>query len=196
MAMTGRTARMWTAAALILAGALASAQVPGASTPGGRPTQPPSDTPAQRSGDQKTPSGRIRGRVLAADSGRAVKRARVFLNAPELPDGRGTLTDDNGMFDFVELPAGRYSLRVSKAGYVSISYGQRRPLQAGTPLQLAEGQELKGLDMRLPRGSVISGHVYDETGEPMPGAMVRVSVYRYAQGSRQLVPAGNAQTDD
>ena len=50
--------------------------------------------------------------------------------------------------------------------------------------------------MRLPRGSVISGHVFDENSEPMPGTMVRVMMYRYAQGSRQLVPAGNGQTDD
>ena len=61
---------------------------------------------------------------------------------------------------------------------------------------MAEGQELKGLEMRLPLGSVISGHVFDETGEPMPGTMVRVMMYRYAQGNRQLVPAGNGQTDD
>jgi len=196
--MTGRTVRTWTAgtaAALLLAGALASAQVPGASTPGGKPTQPPRDTPGQQS-DQKTPAGRIRGRVLAADSGRAVKRARVFLNAPELPDGRGTLTDDNGIFDFAELPAGRYSLRVSKAGYVSISYGQRRPLQAGTPLQLLDGQQLTSIEMRLPRGSAIAGHVLDESGEPAAGAMVRAMRYDYAPGARQLVAAGSAQTDD
>jgi hypothetical protein len=188
-------------AALLLAGALASAQAPavsgpGASTPGARPTQPPRDTSAQRNGDQKTPSGRIRGRVLVADSGRAVKRARVFLNAPELPDGRGTLTDDNGIFDFVELPAGRYSLRVSKPGYVSISYGQRRPLQAGTPLQLLDGQQLTSVEMRLPRGSAIAGHLFDESGEPAAGAVVRAMRYDYAQGARQLVAAGSAQTDD
>jgi len=197
--MKRRTARTWTAgtaAALLLAAAFASAQVPGAPTPGAKPTQPPRDTPAQGNTDQKTPGGRIRGRVLAADSGRAVKRARVFLNAPELPDGRGTLTDDNGIFDFAELPAGRYSLRVSKAGYVSISYGQRRPLQAGTPLQLLDGQQLTSIDMRLPRGSAVAGHLFDESGEPTPGAMVRAMRYDYAQGARQLVAAGSAQTDD
>jgi hypothetical protein len=196
--MMSRTARMWTAgtAALLLAAAFASAQVPGASTPGAKPTQPLRDTPAQKSADQKTPDGRIRGRVLAADSGRAVKRARVFLNAPELPDGRGTLTDDNGIFDFAELPAGRYSLRVSKAGYVSIAYGQRRPLQAGTPLQLLDGQQLTSIEMRLPRGSAVAGHLFDESGEPTPGAMVRALRYDYAQGAKQLVEAGSAQTDD
>ncbi len=85
---------------------------------------------------------------------------------------------------------------MSKTGFVTLSYGQRRPLQSGTPLQLADGQQFRGVDFRLPRGSVISGHVYDETGDPMPGATVRVLQYRYAQGQRQLVPADTAQTDD
>src|SRR5262249_3359767 len=76
------------------------------------------------------------------------------------------------------------------------SYGQRRPLQAGTPLQLADAQQLSGIDFRLPRGSVIAGHVMDETGDPMPGIGVQVMRYQYAQGNRQLVPAGHAQTDD
>ena len=79
------------------------------------------------------------GRVLAADNGRPVKRARVFVTAAELPDGRGALTDDNGVFDFVELPAGRYTLTASKNGFIGLSYGQRRPMQAGTPLQLGDG---------------------------------------------------------
>ena len=106
------------------------------------------------------------------------------------------LTDDNGAFDFAELPAGRYTMTVSKSGFVSLSYGQRRPLQAGTPLQLADGQQMKGIEFRLPRGSVIAGHVFDEDGDPMPGVMVRVMRYQYLQGDRRLKPAGTAQTDD
>src|SRR6476659_8493495 len=132
------------------------------------PQQPSRDTPAQRQ-DEKPPAGLIAGRVLAADTGRPVKRARVFVSAPELPSGRGVLTDDTGVFQLVELPAGRYTLSASKSGFVSLSYGQRRPLQSGTPLQLADGQEIKDIEFRLPRGSVIAGHVYDETGDPMPG---------------------------
>ena len=56
--------------------------------------------------------------MLAADTGRPVKRARVFINAAELPGGRGVLTDDTGVFEFTELPAGRYTLTVSKTGFV------------------------------------------------------------------------------
>jgi hypothetical protein len=139
--------------------------------------QPARDTSAQAAAP-KPPAGRITGRVLAADNGRPVKRARVFAAAAELSGGRGILTDDAGVFDFTELPAGRYTLTVSKSGFVSLSYGQRRPLQAGTPLQLADGQQLKAIDFQLPRGSVIGGHVLDEDGDMMPGVMVRVMRYQ------------------
>jgi hypothetical protein len=159
------------------------------------PQQPARDTPAQQ--EEAAPAtGMITGRVLAADTARPIKRARVFASAAELSGGRGVLTDDTGLFQLVELPAGRYTVSVSKSGFVSLSYGQRRPLQAGTPLQLAEGQEIKDLEFRLPRGSVVAGHVYDETGDPLPGVLVRVLRYQYQQGDKRLVPAGTAQTDD
>src|SRR5580765_8474220 len=74
--------------------------------------QPARDTPAQPA--TPAPSGRISGRVVTADSGRPVKRARVFLNAAELPGGRGMLTDDAGVYEITDLPAGRYTLNVSK----------------------------------------------------------------------------------
>jgi len=161
---------------------------------GQRPQQPARDTPAQPS--TPAPSGKISGRVVAADSGRPIKRARVFVNAAELPGGRGMLTDDSGTYEITDLPAGRYTLNVSKSGFVSLSYGQRRPLQAGTPLQLLDGQQLKSVDFSLPRGGVISGRVVDEDGEAVPGATVRVMRYQYQQGDRRLTQVGTAQTDD
>src|SRR3954469_7999173 len=164
--------------------------------PSPRPGQPARDTSAQTKDAPPPPGGRISGRVLAADNGRPVKRARVFATAVELPGGRGMLTDDSGVFDLTELPAGRYTLTVSKSGFVALSYGQRRPLQAGTPLQLADGQQLKGIEFQLPRGSVISGHVLDEDGDAMPGVTVRILRYQYLQGERRLTAAGTAQTDD
>src|SRR5262245_35724888 len=183
---------------LALAAGLAAQQQPQSQQPRGpqRPQQPSRDTAALPQDPVPTPTGRLTGRVVAADSGRPVKRARVFVNAAELPGGRGVLTDESGAFDITELPAGRYTVSVSKSGFVSLSYGQRRPLQAGTPLQLGDGQQLKGVDFQLPRGSVIGGHIMDEDGEPMAGVMVRVMRYQYLQGDRRLTPAGAGQTDD
>src|SRR5262245_35841171 len=191
--------RMGVGACVLLAcGLLQAAQQP--SRPGPpqqqpNPERPARDTSAQQK-DAPAPSARISGRVTTADTGRPVKRARVFVTAVELPGGRGVLTDDAGLFDLADLPAGRYTLTVSKSGFISLSYGQRRPLQAGTPLQLGDGEQMKGVEFRLPRGGVISGRIMDEDGEPVPGAMVRVMRYQYLQGDRRLTPAGNGQTDD
>src|SRR3954462_5454829 len=186
---------------LALGMAGAAQQPPGQTAQPTRPAtgsqQPARDTPAQPQDAPPTPSGRITGRVIASDKGRPGKRGAVLVTAAELPDGgRGVLTDDQGVFDLAELPAGRYTLTVSKSGFVSLSYGQRRPLQAGTPLQLTDGQQLKGIAFQLPRGSVIGGRVLDEDGEAMPGVSVRVMRYQYLQGERRLTPAGAGQTDD
>src|SRR3954466_5744356 len=109
---------MLTAAFAVTAGAQQAAPRPGQSAG----QQPARDTPAQGKDGPPPPAGRITGRVLAADNGRPVKRARVFVSAVELPGGRGMLTDDGGVFDLTELPAGRYTLTVSKSGFVSLSY--------------------------------------------------------------------------
>ena len=184
-------------AAVILACAIAvsgaAQQQPGQPAP---PQQPARDTSARpASTPAAAASGRLSGRVVAADTGRPIKRARVFINAAEA-GGRGALTDDAGAFDFTGLPAGRYTVNASKTGYIQLSYGQRRPLQAGTPIQLLDGQQLKGIDFALPRGGVISGRVSDESGDVMPGVQVQVMRYQYQQGDRRLVPAGQGQTDD
>src|SRR5215212_3574293 len=165
---------------LLLGLSVAAALSAQASRPGTLQT-PARDSPAQaaKADDPAAPMARITGRVLTADTGRPVRRARALVNAAELPGGRATLTDDNGVFELTDLPAGRYTLSISKTGFVGLSYGQRRPLQAGTPLQLREGQQLTGIEFRLPRGSVVAGHVFDETGDPMPGAAVRVLRYQY-----------------
>src|SRR5688572_3112697 len=127
---------------MLAAGLLQGAQQ--ASRPGPHePQRPARDTSAQPKDATPAAKGRISGRVTTADTGRPVKRARVFVTAAELPGGRGVLTDDTGLFDISELPAGRYTLTVSKSGFVSLAYGQRRPLQAGTPLQLGDGEHMK-----------------------------------------------------
>jgi Carboxypeptidase regulatory-like domain len=180
------------AIALVGAGAIAA----GAQQQQQQSGQPARDTSARPAAAAPVGTGRLSGRVVAADTGRPIKRARVFIGAAELQGGRGMLTDDAGAFDFTDLPAGRYTINASKSGFIQLSYGQRRPLQSGTPLQLLNGQQLKGVDFALPRGGVISGRLSDESGDVMPGVNVQVMRYQYQQGDRRLMPAGQAQTDD
>jgi len=203
-----------------------------------RPTRDRAQTP--------TPAGTssVAGYVVAADTGRAIKRARVIVTSAELADrasanlGAGPMgggpmgggqmgqvmrdrvqelaqggagpaqiaaiarlvqsaqTDDNGRYEIKGLPAGRYVVAASKTGFVTVNYGQRRPLRPGTPLQINDGQQLQNVSFTLPRGSVITGHIMDEDGEPLARASVTVLRYQYQSGERRLVVAGSDQTDD
>ncbi len=81
-------------------------------------------------------------------------------------------------------------MTVSKAGFISLAYGQKHPRQPALPIQVYAGRELRNVDIALPRGSVITGHVVDEDGEPMARAIVQVLRYVYRQGLRQIEPAG------
>jgi hypothetical protein len=151
---------------------------------------------ARDRGQTATPQGTssIAGRVLT-DTGRAVKRARVTAAG----GGRGmrsAVTDDQGRYVINDLAAANYTITASKTGFVDAVYGQRRPLQPGTPLTLADGQAATSIDLRLTRGGVITGHVGDEDGEPLARALVTVQRYQYVRGERQLTPAGADQTDD
>ena len=141
-------------------------------------------------------TGVISGVVTTAGTGTPVRRARVTLSGTELRGGRSTLTNDEGVFAFSALPAGRFTLTASKAGYVDIPYGAKRPGRPGTPIQLADAQKMERADIGLPRGGVITGIVLDEHGEPAPGTQVRVMRYLMRTGERQLQTACQDQSDD
>ena len=117
-----------------------------------------------------------------------LRRAQVRVSAAELRVNRAATTDADGRYEVSNLPAGRYSIFVSRNGYVSLQFGQQRPFEPGRPLDLGEGQLMDRIDFALPRGSVIAGRVTDELGEPMAG--VRVQAMRYPVPSRPV--SGNS----
>jgi protocatechuate 3,4-dioxygenase beta subunit len=144
----------------------------------------------------KTGTGRIRGRVVSADSGGPLRRAQVRIAGPDIRS-RSAMTDGDGRYEFTELPAGRYTVMASKAGYVNLQYGQTRPLEPGKPIDLADGQAMDRADFVMPRGSAIAGRVVDEFGEPVADAIVLAMRQQWVNGRRRLVPSGrNAQTND
>ncbi len=142
-----------------------------------------------------TGTGVITGRVLAADTARPIKRARVVITGAGRP--RAATTDEQGRFSLTGLPAGSYRVAVTKSGFVDGAFGQRRTLPNGTPIELADNQQVTDVDVRLARGGVITGHVFDEDGEPLARAIVTVLRTQYVRGERQFAPAGTPdQTDD
>jgi Carboxypeptidase regulatory-like domain len=158
----------------------------------GRPDMPPRDQAAPQTG-----TSRLRGRVVAADTGQPLRRVMVRLTGADIREGRSTTTNIEGLFEFRELAAGRYTITASKGGYVALAYGQKRPFEPGRPVALADNQTIDKLDISLPRGSVITGRIVDEVGEPVADVAVMAMRQQFFQGRRRLMPMGRASmTDD
>lgn len=157
--------------------------------------QPRPVPPRARQNEMARGTSVIRGSVVAADTGSPIRRAQVRVAV----QGAGTrlaTTDAQGRYELRDLPAGRYTISASKSGFVSLQYGQRRPSEAGTPIDVGDGQVMEKLVIALPRGSVISGRVTDEFGEPVANAIVAAMRYGYAAGARRLLPATGQNARD
>jgi hypothetical protein len=181
------------------------AQTAGSGQPGQTaqpgPTSPatPQRMPARPLRPGETPpkgTAVIKGQVTAGGTGAPVRRAQVRAMSMEGRGGGVTSTDTNGVFQITDLPAGRYSVSVSKGGFAQAAFGQRRPGDPGTPIELGDGQIAEKVNFVLSRGGVISGVVVDDGGEPVSGTQVAAVRFQFVQGSRRLVPAPSEGSTD
>ena len=171
----------------------AFAQGQGGVTPGvAVPVPPPPSRPSPPRDQAAITTGtaRIRGVIVATDDGRPLRRVTVRVNAPELREQRSVTTDLSGRYEIAELPAGRYTVTASRAGFVTISHGQTRPSEMGRPIEVRDGQTVERINFSLPRGAAITGRVVDEYGEPVAGASVQPMQMRYTNGRLQPTMAG------
>ena len=159
----------------------------------GQTSELPIPMPGMGPRQVKTGTGRLRGRVVSAESGTPVRRAILRISGVDIGT-KTAMTDAEGRYEFRDLPAGRFSLSASKAGFVAVQYGQTRPFEQGRPVDLADGQVLDKVDITMPRGSAISGRVVDEFGDPMSEAMVMAMRSVWSGGRRRLQPSGRSAT--
>lgn len=146
----------------------------------------------------------VTGRVVDAASGMPLARAEVALtaSAAEQPQQRGrptlplalasVTTGDDGAFDFEHVPAGKYSLRGSRRGYLSSTYQQHGTFS--TAIVTGEGLPTTGLLLKLLPGGVISGSVLDDYGDPVEQANVKL--YRLADDGLGGIHSDRAEIAD
>ena len=91
-----------------------------------RPQAGPTRDPAT----EKKGTASIKGKITSSDGGRPLRRAQITLTAPELTERRSTSTNPQGAYEFAELPAGRYTISVSRNGHFTLQYRSAPPWRA------------------------------------------------------------------
>jgi hypothetical protein len=172
---------------------------------------------------QKPPSGFILGQVVDATTGQPIGGAIVaisggapagtpatpaLINAlPASPEDAALIqnlamgntrqiTNGSGQFVFHDLRRSQYRLTVSAPGYVPGSYGQRVLNGPSRTVDVPEDGHIGDANIKLWRYASVSGHIVDDGGEPVVGALVWAMRATTTGARRALNTAGQAQTDD
>jgi hypothetical protein len=155
-------------------------------------------TPAPAPPTPTTGTASIAGTVVNdAEPAMAVRRAVVTVAGPGLVPSRSAITDDDGQFVIERLPAGRFTISVSRASFITSIYGAKRAGKPGTPIVVAAGQRVAGLTVKLWRGAVIAGVVRTEDGQPAEGLPVRViGAHQTPEPSIFTLDSNGAKTND
>lgn len=138
----------------------------------------------------------IRGHVRTVD-GRPIRRAQIRLSGSGLREDRVVSSTERGTYEIRDLPAGRFTIAVSRRGFLSQQRGQDSAGGVAGPLEIADGAVVNGIDFILLRAAIISGLITDETGDPVVGVSVWAMRFDFVQGRRRLIPVGTSvRTDD
>jgi len=138
----------------------------------------------------------VEGTILGL-TGEPLKKATVRLMAVDLAAVAATgpstaqsvfsvTTDDAGKF-VVEGPApGHYTLAAMKTGYIMGYYGARSPgtSSSGTTLTLEDGAQMADLNIKLTPQAIITGHVTNVDGEPVPHGWMKLFHTIYVRGRK------------
>jgi hypothetical protein len=104
-------------------------------------------------------------------------------------------SDPQGHFH-LELAPGSYRLWVEREGFARQHYGSPVPESTGSVLTVGPGQELHDLLFRVTPLGALSGHVFDQDGDPLQGVGIQVMRVSYSSGTRQLIPVAGASSND
>jgi hypothetical protein len=126
------------------------------------------------------PEGRLSGRVLDDVTGQPIEGAMVHM----LPSGPGSAptwgmgdeTDASGAFMVNRLPPSEYLISARAEDYGDEIYHHQPSWPAADLVPVAPGEDVTGVEVRMRRGGLLRGHLFDEFGVPLPGFWMTVQL--------------------
>lgn len=117
----------------------------------------------------------VRGQITDKETGAAIPRALVTLRQTSTPNTiRQNVADQDGRFQFVNLPDGLYELTATggeqRATHLRGSFQQN----GKRTFLLKNGEVMERANLALLRAFAVSGSVVNESGDPMTGIEVNL----------------------
>jgi len=140
----------------------------------------------------------ISGTVISSVTGETLNKVQILAEGPG-DDSRAmlsTTTDAKGNFTLTDLAPGQYRLKGQRNGYLETYYGRPQAEGRGTPITLAAGQQITGLQFKLLPFGVIAGTIRDVDGEPLAAAKVMLYAFKFERGRRRVSAMSQGATDD
>jgi carboxypeptidase family protein len=138
---------------------------------------------------------KIAGTVVNAITGEPLAQARISIaETKERAKLSSLITTENGHFEFSEVKAGKYALQGAKRGFISSAYEQHE--QFSTAIVTGAGFSTENLILRLTPMALITGHVFDEFGEPVRKARVALFMEDHRAGMSRIMRLNLSTTDD
>ena len=188
--------------------AWSTAQVSGQT---GQPPQQAAQTPGTAAA-KPAGTGKISGRVIAADNGAPVKRVTVTLMGGTLQVSAGRGSGSGAPGGSTQVPArgagsgpppglvqkqtdvdasGRFEFTDLPAGRFSLNVNfQGGFIRTQTESVLLADAGSATVTIRLERTGAITGKVFDEAGDPLPRAQLRATRWESSGGVRRLMQGG------
>ena len=152
-------------------------------------------TPPAQEASRPAETLKIAGTIVNAMTGAPLSQARVSI--AESRDGSkpvSLITSDGGHFEFSPLKPGKYSLQGAKRGFLSAAYEQHE--QYSTAIVTGPEFATKNLVLRLTPMALMTGHVTDESGDPVRDATVILYFENRAGGMTRITRFMTSHSDD
>jgi hypothetical protein len=144
-------------------------------------------------------TGMLKGSVISSVDHALVRGAAVIVSSLTNPAlVFSSVTEADGTFQLENVPSGRFAIRAAKPGWVDSTPGGLFSAYLGIPITVGAAP-VNDIRIYLTPAAVVSGTVWNSSGEPLPG--VEVTAFRYVPGVGidSRMPVGqkaNRLTDD